>query len=121
MCLFAGEWPLQEQHQRGLLQAFIDAYRAAGGPSLSLDELTLRLNLTLALSFSGQVGVPPLIYRDIPRDTWPSIRDRFDPRIDGSDGKAFLARSYAIGMVYRFTRWKRDGVYEKLRPFLESL
>ena len=68
-----------------------------------------------------QAGVVPLIYRDLPRNEWPTVKDRFDPRIDGKDGRAFLCRSYAMGMVYRLTRWKRDGVFSKIRPFLESL
>lgn len=76
----------------------------------------------LTVATSGlQVGVPPLIFREVPRNEWPSVKDRFDPRIDGQDGKAFLCRSYVMGMVYRFTRWKRDGVYQKLLPFLRTL
>ena len=120
MCLFAGEWPLQEANQQPLLAAFAQAYSEGGGPQLDVAELSLRFDLTLALSFAGQVGVAPTIYSKIPRREWPTVTDRMDARIDGADDKAFLLRSYLMGLVYRVTRWKRSGVYRKVVHFLEQ-
>ena len=37
-----------------------------------------------------------------------------DVRIDGDTDTAFLMRSYLGNLVYRLTRWKRDGVYRRL-------
>ena len=44
MCLFSGGWAVQQAHQRDLLKAFADEYAAAGGPTLDVDELKLRVS-----------------------------------------------------------------------------
>ena len=114
MCLFSGGWAVQQTHQRDLLKAFADEYAAAGGPTLDVDELKLRLDLSLALSLGGQLGVVPMLYRGIPKDQWPTVASWRDGRIDADTGLAMLTRSYLCNLVYRMTRWKHDGVYARV-------
>ena len=64
------------------------------------------------------MGQVPVIYQSLPKAEWASVADRHDPRVGGRDGKAFLVRSYALGLAYRLTRWKRHGVY---RACLDTL
>ena len=114
MCLFSGGWAVQQTHQRDLLKAFADEYAAAGGPTLDVDELKLRFDLSLALSLGGQLGVVPMLYRGIPKDQWPTVASWRDGRIDADTGLAMLTRSYLCNLVYRMTRWKHDGVYARV-------
>ena len=100
--------------QRDLLMAFADEYAAAGGPTLDVDELKLRFDLSLALSLGGQLGVVPMLYRGIPKDQWPTVASWRDGRIDADTGLAMLTRSYLCNLVYRMTRWKHDGVYARV-------
>jgi hypothetical protein len=107
-------WSLQEEHQPALLAAFATEYAAAGGPQLGQSELKLRLDLSLAASLPGQLGVPPQLYKRLKKEQWAGVLSVLDPRIDGDGDDAFLLRSYLGNLVYRLTRWKRDGVYERL-------
>lgn len=114
-CLFSAGWEVMEHHQAKLLQAFSEAYAAAGGPTLPLEELSIRFDMALALSLAGQLGVPPQLYRGIKSGEWPSVKSmKDDERVDGDTDTAFLMRSYLGNLVYRLTRWKRDNVYRKL-------
>ena len=71
--------------------------------------------MALALSLAGQLGVPPQLYRGIKVGEWPTVASmKGDERIDGDTDTAFLMRSYLGNLVYRLTRWKRDGVYRRL-------
>ena len=64
---------------------------------------------------AGQGGVPAQLYRRIKRDEWASVKSfTKDPRVDGDGDDAFLVRSYLGNVLYRVTRWKRDGeIYMK--------
>ena len=88
-----------------------------GGPPLQLRELKLRLDLSLALSLFGQVGVPAQLYQRLRKPEWAGVRDRFDDRVDGDDDVAFILRSYLVGMINRLTRFKRDDVYATVCDF----
>ena len=100
---------------RALLGDAWIAYEAAGGPSLRVEDLSLRFDMSLALSLQGQGGVPAQLYRRIKRDEWASVKSfTKDPRVDGDGDDAFLVRSYLGNVLYRVTRWKRDGVYARL-------
>ena len=118
MCLFSAGWPYEavmQHRQTALLTAFRDEYEAAGGPSLRVEDLSLRFDMSLALSLQGQGGVPAQLYRRIERDEWASVKSfTKDPRVDGDGDDAFLVRSYLGNVLYRVTRWKRDGVYARL-------
>ena len=104
-----------EGRREALLQAFIDEYASSGGPRLSLNELSLRFDMTLALSLAGQAGVPAQLYKRVKKDEWPSVTSMTtDQRVVGDTATAFLVRSYLGNMLYRLTRWKKDGVYERL-------
>ena len=71
--------------------------------------------MAVALSLAGQSGVPPQLYRRVKKDAWPSVADvTKDPRVDADTPEAFLVRSYLNNLIYRVTRWTRDGVYERL-------
>ncbi len=112
MCLFACDHELMLSAQTSFLRAYASACRAAGGPTLDVDELKLRLDLTLALSMAGQTGIFGQIYQRVRKEAWSGVADRFDPRIDADDDAAFIVRAYAIGLVNRLTRFKRDRVYQ---------
>lgn len=117
MCLFGAGWPYEAVMAGGttaLLTAFRDEYEAAGGPSLPLAELELRFDMTLAITLQSQSGVPAQLYRRLKRDDWPSVKSVDDPRVDGDGDDAFLVRSYLCGLLYRVTRWRREGVYARL-------
>ena len=115
MCLFSAGWPVVRENRSQLLQGFAQAYAAAGGPSLDLDELSLRLDMTLALSLAGQSGVPPQLYKRLKKDDWPTVASMTaDPRVDGNTSGAFLVRSYLGNLLYRVRRWREDGVYARL-------
>ena len=117
MCLFGGGWEVQEGGgQRELLAAFRDEYVASGGPALDLEELQRHFDVTLAIQLGGMTGIPAQLYgpHRIPRDQWPAIESVRDPRIDGDDDRAFIVRSYVRIVIYRLTRWRRDGVYARL-------
>jgi hypothetical protein len=60
------------------------------------------------------VGIPSQLYQRLKKPEWPSVASHLDPRVDGDDDRAFLVRSYLMGLIYRITRWKRGKVYETL-------
>ena len=112
--LFSAGWGVLEKHKAALLSTFADAYENAGGPALPVAELELRLDMQLALSLTGQLGVPSQLYKSIKADQWPSVLSMSDDRVDGDTDAAFLMRAYLGNLIYRLTRWKRDGAYQKL-------
>ena len=67
-----------------------------------------------ALRAASQVGIPSQLYQRIKKAEWASIKSHLDPRVDGDDDRAFIVRSYLIGLIYRITRWKRANVYATL-------
>ena len=70
------------------MAAFVDQYRAAGGPPISLDEFRFMYRLAISVdAFHWMIDAPTIVATHLP--DYPTVRDRFDPRLQN----VFLARA----------------------------
>lgn len=118
--IFSAEPEVFHKQADAIYQAFIDGCAAMGGPAYNLSEFRLRMDLELALAMAGSAGAVPMVYKYVKADKWASIKDRHDPQVAGRDMNAFLARSYGMNIVNTATRFKQQGVYRKVKAFLQS-
>mmetsp|Transcript_46658 Transcript_46658/g.137858 ORF Transcript_46658/g.137858 Transcript_46658/m.137858 type:complete len:614 (+) Transcript_46658:87-1928(+) len=73
------------------IEAFAAAYKEAGGPAVDKDVLRMQTILSAMEQMLGLNAAVPQIYRMCSKKDWPSIKDRYDPRIsENIDGKSTL-------------------------------
>jgi len=73
------------------LKTFCDNYAAAGGPTLDKKKLEQMIMVTAMEQMHGLVAAVPQIYKMCPKKEWPTIKDRYDPRIgENVDGKSTI-------------------------------
>jgi len=73
------------------MKLFIDCYHSAGGPMLDKKKLEQMVILTAMEQMHGLIAAVPQIYKMCPKKEWPTIKDRYDPRIsENIDGKSTI-------------------------------
>ena len=84
----AAELDLMDAKRDALMEAFVDQYRAAGGPPISLDEFRFMYRLAISVdAFHWMIDAPTIVETHLP--DYHTVRDRFDPRLQ----TVFLARA----------------------------
>lgn len=116
--LFPSEVEMLLAHEEGLLRCFVEEYARHGGPKVEPEILRLHLHLARLVFGLGTLGTVPVMFRYCRKQDWPTMRDRFDPRITGKGSeddpeavrKAFLLRCYLGGLVNFVALWRRQGL-----------
>jgi len=81
------------------LDLFIECYKSGGGPALDKGTMEMMIIITALEQMVGLISAVPQILKMCPKKEWPSIKDRYDPRIgDNIDGKSTI-RLYLHVMV----------------------
>jgi len=114
--LYCADYDVLKDNIDGFLDCFIQTYHAAGGPMLDFKELKSMFMITALQQLQQLCAAVPQIMRMCPKKEWPSIQDRYDPRIGQNiDGKSTL-RLYlhVMNTVMRMIEeWGGDKVVEK--------
>merc|ERR550537_640321 len=76
------------------LKTFCDAYKAAGGPELDKKKMEQMIIITAIEQMHGLVAAVPQIYKMCPKKEWPTIKDRYDPRIGANVDDKSTIRLY---------------------------
>jgi len=92
---YAAEHPMLQEHLTSLVKCFCDTYEHEGGPELDVDEVLLHFFLAAMNHCIGMLGAVPILYRQIKKDDWPTVKSRSDPRIEDSR----ITRMYVMGWV----------------------
>lgn len=73
------------------VDCFVTNYKECGGAALDKEDLRMMVIITAMEQMQGLIAAVPQIYRMCPKKEWPSIEDRYDPRIsENIDGKSTL-------------------------------
>lgn len=89
--LYCSEFEFFTKNVHTLLDKFIETYEEWGGPRLDKDVLYRSVILTALDQMIGLIAAVPQIMKMCPKKEWPTIRDRYDPRIGANvDGKSTL-------------------------------
>jgi len=84
----AAELDLMDEKREELMAAFVEQYRAAGGPAISLDEFRFLYRLAISVdAFHWMIDAPTIVETHLP--DYHTVDDRFDPRLQ----RVFLARA----------------------------
>ena len=108
----AAEGEFLNQHNRGLMELFVDEYHRSGGPKLDVDELAFMYKLSVALlGIAWILDAPSLVEAQIP--DFVNIKDRRDPKLTSD----FLAHAQLQLLVVLLNEWQFDDVGGALRDF----
>jgi hypothetical protein len=100
--LSAAEWSLWDEHLEPLLELFVREFRDCGGPALAVEELTLHLELYVAImGLAWLLDSPPLIQSQIP--DLAELESRFDQRLQTNE----FARAQLQMMTTFLSLWER--------------
>jgi len=106
------------------LSCAVETLQEFGGPSLDKEVLRMQFILTGLQQMFGLVAAVPQIYKMCSKKEWPSIKDRFDPRIgENIHGKSTL-RLYLQVMrtiVLILEEWKADQVVDEFEEKVTKL
>ncbi len=99
-------------HQRGLIDLFVAAYAASGGPVIDASEMALMVKLSMAvLGVAWMLDAPSLVAQEIP--DYAKVKDRFDPKLTGN----FLAHAQAHLLRVLMSEWHHGDIGGTLRAF----
>lgn len=119
------ESEMMDEHEEGLVKAFLEEYERHGGPKLDFDEFHLHVKLAHGAVFFGCMANIGMLKRTIKKDEWAGIKDRKDTKIDN----LFLARCYMVQVELYLGMWRKRSPYKafqkwirrtKLRPKLQN-
>ena len=111
--LSAAEVEIWDHHLDTLLALFAQVFKGCGGPALDVAELSLHLELYIALmGLAWLLDAPPLIHAQIP--DLATAESRFDPRIKASE----LARAQLHMMTVFLNLWQTRDFGASLGRFL---
>lgn len=84
----AAELDLMDEKRDALMAAFVEQYRAAGGPNISLEEFRFMYRLAISVdAFHWMIDAPAIVETHLP--DYHTVQDRYDPRLQ----EVFLARA----------------------------
>eukprot|EP00933_Yihiella_yeosuensis_P075883 TRINITY_DN8543_c0_g1_i1.p1 TRINITY_DN8543_c0_g1~~TRINITY_DN8543_c0_g1_i1.p1 ORF type:complete len:626 (+),score=125.16 TRINITY_DN8543_c0_g1_i1:98-1975(+) len=113
--LYCCEFDIMKIHLDSFLDCMVETYHEAGGPKLDREVLRMQFILTALQQMFGLLSAVPQIFRMCSKKEWPSIKDRYDPRIgENIHGKSTL-RLYLQVMrtiCHIVEEWKADQVVE---------
>lgn len=108
----AAEAEFLNQHNRGLMELFVDEYRRSGGPKIDVDELAFMYKLSVALlGIAWILDAPSLVEAQIP--DFVNIKNSRDPKLTSD----FLAHAQLQLLVVLLNEWQFDDVGDALRDF----
>jgi len=103
------------------IECFVTEYKAAGGPEIDANVMRMMTILSALEQMLGLLGAVPQIYKMCPKKHWPSIENRYDPRVsENIDGKSTL-RLYlhVMGTIVRII--EEMGGDEVLQDWISSV
>lgn len=110
----AAELDLMDQHRDTLLEAFVDQYRASGGPDISLDEFRFMYRLAIATdAFHWMCDAPTIVETHMP--DFDTAVDRFDPRLQN----IFLARAQQHILTVMLNEFSSANVEDAINVLLQ--
>ena len=95
-------------HGEGMMMAFVEELARHGGPTIDADELMLRFRLSSATGLLGMIQfIEQDIYPEVSRAEFATIKDRWDPRIQGK----WNARCRAIAIICQLELYEKSDLY----------
>jgi len=89
--LYCSDYELFNTHVHDFIDAFNTTYEEHGGPRLSGDVMYKMVIITALEQMVGLCNAVPQVYKMCPKKEWPTIENRYDPRIAKNvDGKSTL-------------------------------
>lgn len=79
--LYCSDYEDFEQNLSDYVDVFVTTFKEYGGPELDRDELRMMIMISGLEQLNMIVAAVPQIYRMCPQKEWPTIKDRYDPRI----------------------------------------
>jgi len=95
---------MMDEHEDGLIQAFIDEYAKITGFTFEHRNLWMHIKMAQASVLYGCFcNVGTLISKTVDKKAWPSIKSRRDPQINDN----FLARCYFVQVEMFLAMWRK--------------
>jgi len=114
--LYCGEFEEMSANMDRYLDCCVESLQEYGGPRLDKEVLRMQFILTALSQMFGLVAAVGQIYKMCPKKEWPSIKDRYDPRVgENIHGKSTL-RLYLQVMrtiCLIIEEWKADKVVDE--------
>ncbi|CAE7845188.1 unnamed protein product [Symbiodinium microadriaticum] len=114
--LYCGEFEEMSANMDRYLDCCVESLQEYGGPRLDKEVLRMQFILTALSQMFGLVAAVGQIYKMCPKKEWPSIKDRYDPRVgENIHGKSTL-RLYLQVMrtiCLIIEEWKADKVLDE--------
>merc|ERR1711972_702076 len=100
------------------IEVFIEVYEEYGGPKLEVEILRRMMVITAMQQMIGLLAAVPQIFKMCVKSQWPSIENRWDPRIcENIDGKSSL-RQYLHNMNNIIRVHEELGGYDELQTWI---
>lgn len=109
--LYCADYETTTANMDGYLDCFVDNYADAGGPRIDKEVLRLQFVQAALSQMLGLSAAVPQIYKMCPKAAWPTIKDRYDPRIgENIHGKSTLRLYLHVmnSIVQIVQEWKAD-------------
>ena len=111
----AAEPDLLDVHRRELMQAFVDSYRDAAGPPITLEQFELMYRLAVSVdAFLWMINAPSIVETHLPN--FPEMADRFDQRLQTT----FLARAQQLILTVMLNEFSNANVEDAIATLLEA-
>jgi hypothetical protein len=112
----AAELDLLDAHRHDLLKIFVDSYRQAGGPAITLEEFEFMYRLAVSVdAFLWMINAPSIVETHLPN--YPEMADRFDPRLQNT----FLARAQQHILTVMLNEFSSANVEDAINLLLERV
>jgi hypothetical protein len=112
----AAELDLLDAHRHDLLKIFVDSYRQAGGPAISVEEFEFMYRLAVSVdAFLWMINAPSIVETHLPN--YPEMADRFDVRLQNT----FLARAQQHILTVMLNEFSSANVEDAIGLLLERV
>ena len=122
--LYCQDFEDTDANMESYLECVVSSLKDSGGPSLEKEVLRMQFILAGLQQMFGLIAAVGQIYKMCPKKEWPSIKDRYDPRVgENIHGKSTL-RLYLQVMrtiCQIVEHWNADQVVDDFEEKVTSL
>jgi len=122
--MYCQDFEVMSANMDEYLECCVNALKESGGPTLDKEVLRMQFILTALTQMFGLIAAVGQIYKMCPKKEWPSIRDRYDPRVaENIHGKStlrlYLQVMRTICLIVE--EWNADQVVNDFEEKVTSL
>lgn len=122
--MYCQDFEVMSENMDAYLDCAVSTMKDFGGPKLDKEVLRMQFTLTALQQMFGLIAAVGQIYKMCPKKEWPSIKDRYDPRVgENIHGKSTL-RLYLQVMrtiCLILEEWKADQIVDDFEEKVTSL